>query len=187
VNDQQGFYLGVLGIFGGVFLGFLEHGEGYTRTFKRIRALFGILLIVSGIWLVNAAIRPESPAIDWMVYEAESIDSFQTTNRPVLIEFWADWCAACQEMERKTFRDQRVLDMSRELVMLRVNCTTPDNQCSALIKRFGVSGLPTVIFIGPNGQELKGLRAVGYLGPAEMLKKMEAAIPRSTGSEASPS
>ncbi|MBW2566081.1 MAG: thioredoxin family protein [Deltaproteobacteria bacterium] len=187
VNDQQGFYLGVLGIFGGVFLGFLGHGEGYTRTFKTIRAFFGILLIVSGIWLVNAAIRPESPAIDWMVYEAESIDSFQTTNRPVLIEFWADWCAACQEMERKTFRDQRVLDMSRELVMLRVNCTTPDNQCSALIKRFGVSGLPTVIFIGPNGQELKGLRAVGYLGPAEMLKKMEAAIPRSTGSEASPS
>lgn len=187
VDDQQGFYLGVLGIFGGVFLGFLEHGEGYTRTFKRIRALFGILLIVSGTWLVNAAIRPEAPAIDWMVYEAESIDSIQLNHRPVVMEFWADWCAACQEMERKTFRDQRVLDMSRGFVMVRVNCTTPDDKCSAMREKFKVSGLPTILFIGADGQERRGLRAVGYMGPAEMLERMEEAMAQSAGSEASPS
>jgi thiol:disulfide interchange protein DsbD len=181
VDDQQGFYLGVLGIFGGVFLGLLEHGEGYTRTFKTIRALFGILLIVSGIWLVNAAIRPEAPAIDWVDYKAQSIDSFQTTNRPVLIEFYADWCAACQELDRKTFRDQRVLDMSRGFVMVRVNCTTPDDKCSSLTSKFKVSGLPTMVFLGPTGEELHGLRVVGFLGPAELLKRMEDAVAQSKG------
>jgi thiol:disulfide interchange protein DsbD len=176
VNDQQGFYLGVLGIFGGLFLGFLERGESYSRTFKIIRALFGLLLIVFGTWLVNAVIQPEPPTIDWVDYRDQSVESLHMKDRPVLIEFYADWCAACKELERRTFRDQRVMDKSREFVMVRVNCTLPDAICSALTEKFKVSGLPTVVFISAKGQEVQGLRAVGFLGPAEMLKKMEGAI-----------
>lgn len=182
VNDQQGFYLGVLGIFGGLFLGFLDRGEGYSRTFKIIRALFGLLLIVSGTWLVNAAIQPEPPTIDWVDYRDQSVESLHMKDRPVLIEFYADWCAACKAMDRKTFSDQRVMDKSREFIMVRVNCTLPDAICSALTEKFKVSGLPTVVFISAKGQEVHGLRAVGFLGPAEMLRKMEGAMAQSTGS-----
>ena len=176
ISDQQGLYLGVLGIFGGLLLGFLERGEGYPRSFKIIRGIIGCLLIFSGALLVNAALQPEPPAIDWVYYRGQSIEQLQDKNRPLLIDFYADWCAACKELDRKTFRDKKVVETAMEFVMLRVDCTSPDNKCTALTQKFRVSGLPTVVFINNKGEEIHGLRAIGFLGPAEMLKKMEAAL-----------
>jgi thiol:disulfide interchange protein DsbD len=172
-HDQQGFYLGVLGIFGGLLLGFLERGEGYTRSFKIIRGILGVLLILSGAFLVNAALQPEGQAIDWVSYRDQSIEQLQKGNRPVLIDFYADWCAACKELDRKTFRDQRVVDKSRDFIMVRVDCTLPDERSTRLIKKYGVSGLPTVVFINAKGEDLDNLRAVGFLRPAEMVKRMK--------------
>ncbi len=176
INDQQGFYLGVLGIFGGLLLGFLERGEGYTRSFKIIRGIFGLLLILSGALLVNAAIQPEPRGIDWVYYRGQSIEQLQEKNRPILIDFYADWCAACKELDRRTFRNKKVVKKATGFVMVRVDCTSPDNKCTALTKKFKVSGLPTVVFVNSKGEEIDGLRAVGFLGPAEMLKKMEAVV-----------
>ncbi len=175
ISDQEGFYLGVLGIFGGLLLGFLEHGEGYTWRFKIIRGLLGLLFILSGILLVNAAIQPERPAIDWVYYSDQSIEQLQRENKPILIDFYADWCAACRELDRKTFRDKRVAEKSREFVMVRVDCTSPDNKCTALMERFKVSGLPTLVFISARGKELDSLTSVGFLAPDEMLRRMELA------------
>ncbi len=176
IHDQQSLYLGVLGIFGGLLLGFLERGEGYTRSFKIIRGVFGVLLILSGALLVNAALQPEAPAIDWVSFRDQSIEELQKKNRPVLMDFYAEWCAACKELDRKTFREQRVVDKSREFIMVRVDCTSPHDKCTALTEKFKVSGLPTVVFISRKGNELDSLRLVGFLGPAEMLKKMEEAL-----------
>ena len=176
IHDQQGLYLGVLGIFGGLLLGFLERGEGYNRSFKIIRAIFGVLLILSGTLLVNAAIRPEPPGINWVDYRGQSVEHLQKENRPALIDFYADWCAACKELDRKTFRDQKVIDKSREFIMLRVDCTLTDDKCTALTEKFKVSGLPTVVFISSKGEDIHSLRTVGFLGPAKMLKKMEKAL-----------
>ncbi len=172
-HDQQGFYLGILGIFGGLLLGLLERGEGYTRSFKIVRGILGVLLIFSGAFLVNTALQPEGQAIDWVSYTDQSIEKLQKGNRPVLIDFYADWCAACKELDRKTFREQRVVDKSRDFIMVRVDCTLPDERSTRLIKKYGVSGLPTVVFINAKGEDLDNLRAVGFLRPAEMVKRME--------------
>ena len=176
ISDQQGLYLGVLGIFGGLLLGFLERGEGYPRSFKIIRGIIGCLLIFSGALLVNAALQPEPPAIDWVYYRGQSIEQLQDKNRPLLIDFYADWCAACKELDRRTFRNKKVVKKATEFVMLRVDCTSHDNKCTALTEKFRVSGLPTVVFISSKGEEINSLRAVGFLGPAEMLRKMEEAL-----------
>ena len=175
IHDQQGFYLGILGIFGGLLFGFLEHGKGYTRGFKIIRGFLGILLILSGVLLVNAAIRPKPQEIDWIYYKGQSIEQIQKVNKPVLIDFYADWCAACKELDRKTFADQRVAEKSTKFIMVRVDCTSPDNNCTPLTKKFNVSGLPTIVFISAEGERLHNLRAVGFLGPDEMLRRMEKA------------
>ena len=176
IDDQQGFYLGVLAIFGGLLLGFLEHGEGYTRSFKTIRGIFGVLLILSGAFLVNATLQPEPPAMDWVYYRDQSIEQLQKKNRPILIDFYADWCAACKKLDRRTFSDPRVVEKSRAFTMLKVNCTSPDERSARLIKKYKVSGLPTVTFISAKGNELNSLRLVGFLGPDEMAKRMEEAL-----------
>ncbi|MCK4388950.1 MAG: thioredoxin family protein [Desulfobacterales bacterium] len=176
VSDQQGFYLGVLGIFGGLLLGFLEQGDGYPRSFKIIRGVFGVLLILSGGLLVNAAIQPEPTPIDWVNYRNESIEQLQKRNKPVILDFYADWCAGCRELDRKTFRDKRVVEKSGEFVMVKVDCTLSDNKCTALTEKFKVSALPTVVFTSSKGEEIRGLRAIGFLGPVEMLDNMEEAL-----------
>jgi len=127
---------------------------------------------------VNAALQPEPSAIDWVYYRGQSIERLQEKNRPLLIDFYADWCAACKELDRKTFRDKKVVEKATGFVMLRVDCTSPDNKCTALTEKFRVSGLPTVVFISSKGEEIHGLRAVGFLGPAEMLRKMEETLAR---------
>jgi len=175
IHDQLGFFLGVLGIFGGLLLGFLGQAEGYSLTFKIVRGMFGCLLILAGVFLVNRTMHASPAAIDWVHLENESMETLKKEGKPVLIDFYADWCAACKGLDRKTFADKRVAEKSKAFTMVRVDCTSPDKICTALTERFKVSGLPTLVFMGAEGEERRGLRVVGFLGPEEMLNKMAAA------------
>jgi thiol:disulfide interchange protein DsbD len=175
-SDQQGFYLGVLGIFGGLLLGFLEHGEGYSRAFKIIRAIFGCLLILAGVFLVDRALQRKSGAINWINYDNQSIKQLRSENKPVLIDFYADWCAACKELDHKTFSDKRIVEKSKGFTMVRVDATSPDSKRTHLIRKFKISGLPTVVFMSAKGEELNSLKITGFLKPAEMIRRMEDAL-----------
>jgi thiol:disulfide interchange protein DsbD len=174
-HSPLGFYLGVLGIFSGLFLGFLQRDEGCSRAFKIVRATFGCVLILVGVVLVNQAMEARPAVIDWVHLRNPSMETLKQDNRPILIDFDAKWCAACKALDRKTFADKRVAEKSKAFTMVRVDCTSPDKICTALTQRFRVSGLPTLVFMGADGKERHGLRVVGFLEPAEMLKKMEAA------------
>jgi thiol:disulfide interchange protein DsbD len=176
VANQEGFYLGILAIFGGLLLGFLEHGEGYSRAFRTFRAAFGVLLIVSGALLANAAIKPDAPGISWLYHTDRSIEDLQKENKPIFMYFYADWCATCRELERKTFRDKRIVEKSDQFNMLKVNCTTPEKKSKLLMKNFEVSGLPTMIILDFKGEELRGAKIVGFLEPTELTRIMEQAI-----------
>ena len=175
VSNQEGFYLGVLGIFGGLLLGFLDHEEGYTRMFKIIRACLGLILIVTGTFLVHGAIAPEGAGIDWVVIRKQSqlMERLQQDRRPALIDFTAEWCSVCKAIDRKTFTNETVVEKSKEFQMMKVDCTAPNEEIAALTEQFKVSGLPTLVFIARDGTELSDLRATGFLTPSEMLVKME--------------
>ncbi|MEA1933456.1 MAG: cytochrome c biogenesis protein CcdA [Thermodesulfobacteriota bacterium] len=173
-SDQLGFFIGVLAIFGGLLLGFLERGQ-YTRPFEIIRALLGCLLIVSGIFMVQRAIHIPVEEIEWIPYTNRSIEQSTERRLPILLEFTADWCAVCKELDRKTYNDERVVKVSREFSMTKVDCTSSDSTCARQAKRFKVSGLPTIIFFSPKGKELHDLRVVGFIGPDKLMKKMKKA------------
>ncbi len=176
LHDQQSFYLGILGIFGGLLLGFLEHAEGYNRVFKIVRAIAGCLLIAAGVFLVQRALHFEAPTIDWVRYENQTVEQLGRDGKPILMDFYADWCAACKELDTKTFSDATVADRSGQFVMVRVDCTSVTAGRTALMKRFKISGLPTVVFLTPAGRELPDLRQSGFLGPSEMAERMDKAL-----------
>jgi thiol:disulfide interchange protein DsbD len=176
MHDQIRFYFGVLGIFGGLLLGFLERGEGYSHAFKIVRGVFGCLLILAGVFLVDRTMHAMPAAIHWVHLQNPSMETLKQDGRPMLIDFYADWCTACKALDRKTFADKQVAEKSKGFTMVRVDCTSPDRICQSMTKRFEVSGLPTLVFVGADGQDCHGLRAIGFLGPAEMLKKMEEAL-----------
>ena len=82
--------------------------------------------------------------------------------RPVMLDFYADWCVSCKEMERFTFSDKRVRAQLDKLVLLQVDVTANSAADQALLKRFGLFGPPGIVFFGAGGAEIPGTRVIGY-------------------------
>lgn len=171
--DMLGFFLGLLAMFGGLLLGFLDHGQSYTRAFKLGRAVFGLVLLVGGAMLFQDALRENAAGIEWVQYQGQEIEQL-AAGKPVLVEFYADWCAPCKQMERTTFRDPEVVARSRRFLMLRVDCTAPDATVREIMQRFRVSGMPTLVFLESDGTERTDLREVGPLDATELLVRLQA-------------
>lgn len=89
--------------------------------------------------------------------------------KPVMLDFYADWCVACKEMEKYTFPDAGVQTALADAVLLKADVTKNDEDDQALLKRFGVFGPPTIAFFGRDGIERKNFRLVGF-APAERFR-----------------
>ena len=174
--DKLGFLLGLLAIFGGLLLGFLDHESGYTKTFKIVRGVFGIIMIVLGISWTNGAIHAKPSAIDWIHYEHQTIEELATGDKPIFMDFYADWCAPCKQLDRETFTDARVVELAKSFIMIKVDCTAPDESIRKLMQRFNVTGMPTLIFLSKSGQELTDLREIGFVGPDKFVQSMQKAL-----------
>lgn len=87
--------------------------------------------------------------------------------RAVVLDFYADWCVSCKEMEKYTFTDPAVQAALSEAVLLRADVTKNDAQDQALLRHFGIFGPPTIAFYGPDGQERAAYRVVGFMKAAE--------------------
>lgn len=83
--------------------------------------------------------------------------------RPTLLDFYADWCASCKEMERYTFADPRVRAALADVVTLRADVTANDAADQDLLKHFGVVGPPAILFFGSDGRERREYRVVGFV------------------------
>ena len=80
-----------------------------------------------------------------------------------MLDFFADWCVACREMDRFTFHDPKVIEQLKSLTLLQVDVTANTDEDRALMKRFGLFGPPGIIFFEKNGHEIPESRIVGIL------------------------
>ena len=97
--------------------------------------------------------------------------------KPVMLDFAADWCVSCKEMEHETYTDPAVQAALANVTLLQADVTANDDDDKALYKRFGIFGPPSIMLFGPDGQELKAYRVVGFLGPADFLQRLQSAWP----------
>ena len=89
------------------------------------------------------------------------------TGRPVMLDFYADWCTSCKEMERYTFSDKNVQAALANAVLLHADVTKNDATDQELLKHFGIFGPPTIAFYGSDGEERQRFRVVGYMKATE--------------------
>lgn len=87
-------------------------------------------------------------------------------NKAVMLDFYADWCVSCKEMEALTFADPTVQKTLSDIVLLQADVTPNDEQDRELYKRFGIIGPPSIMFFDKQGNEKKNFRVIGYM-PAE--------------------
>jgi len=89
------------------------------------------------------------------------------------LDFYADWCAPCKEMDRKTFKDKQVIEKAKQFIMIKIDCTTPNETVKKFMRQWNVTGMPTFVFIDKDGNEVKQLREIGFVPPEKFLKKMD--------------
>jgi thioredoxin:protein disulfide reductase len=93
----------------------------------------------------------------------QAVAQARSQGRVVMVDFTADWCTSCKEMERYTFSDPIVQRALGGAELLRANVTADDDEDQALLKHFGIIGPPTIAFYGPDGSERPQYRVVGYM------------------------
>ena len=123
--------------------------------------------------------QPASPLFRPIKTVADVDEALQATaGRPALLDFYADWCVSCKEMERDTFSDPDVLATLATMVVLRADVTANDAADRDILKRFGVVGPPTLLFFGPDGRERRDHRVVGFIDAAAFNKQLQAMLGR---------
>ena len=98
------------------------------------------------------------------------IAAASAAGRPVLVDFYADWCVSCKEMEKYTFSEPAVQGALAQFVLLKADVTANNEDDQALLKRFGIFGPPTTAFFGPGGGECANFRLVGFVPAEEFLQ-----------------
>ena len=97
--------------------------------------------------------------------------------RPTMLDFYADWCVSCKEMDRFTFSDARVQERLATMQVLQADVTANTDEDKALLKRFRLFGPPGTVFFDDKGREISGLRVIGFQSADRFMKTLGAVSP----------
>ena len=182
----------VLLIIPAIFLHALDplppHAKGWQRFWKGI----GIIMLLTGAALLIgtlagsrdplqplAGLRGTALAAEEKKLPFEPVRSLAeldarlaAVDRPVMLDFYADWCVSCKEMERYTFADPAVRAKMATFTLLKADVTANTPEDKALLARFGLYGPPGIIFFSPDGKEIPGQRVVGFQEAGLFLKQL---------------
>jgi len=177
----------------GIYLAWIDRVASSGRTFAFVRNLvgavfFGAALYAAVTGLETSAVSRGSlsnqvdsgQSIRWLPYSDEILKEAAREGKPVFIDFYADWCAPCKELDTHTFSTPEVIERSREFVMLKVDLTSAgDPKAESLRKKYGALGVPTLVFLRPDGKEIVNLRITGFEPKEVLLEKMNEALNQS--------
>ncbi len=123
----------------------------------------------------NCEAATAAPQFERVKSVAELDMRIKAAGKPVMLDFYADWCVSCKELENITFADAKVAARMKDFVLLQADVTANTADDAALLKRFGLFGPPGIVFFDRNGREIESRRIVGYLPPEQFLPSLDAA------------
>jgi thiol:disulfide interchange protein DsbD len=156
-------------LIGAAFL-FATRGEA-ARVW---RIVIATLLLIAGT--VFAIPRRDGSLVEWTAYSDEAVSKARSEGKPVVIDFYADWCLPCKELDAKTFSDETVAESLDGFVRLKADLTKPEDEATMkLTKQYGIVGVPTIVFLDAAGSERAAQRLTGFEPPAAFLERVERA------------
>jgi thioredoxin:protein disulfide reductase len=149
----------------GVWLGFGTRTGRAWRPFLVFRAVVGAAAVAALIYFAIPRARPKP--LTFEPFDSSLLASAGQTRKPVLIDFSADWCIPCREMEHSTFLNPSVVKEASRFVRLRADLTHQDKTNQDLMSKFQIQGVPTTVMIDSSGRVQ--VQKVGYIGSDEFL------------------
>lgn len=158
-----------------------KNGTGWVfRIFFLVAAMISVKPLQAWVWGENSIPSAvENKAVSHVEFkkvksEAELQQALSENNKSlVMLDLYADWCVACKEFEKETFSDPSVQKAFGDMLLLQVDMTKNSEENRALMTKYKVLGLPTILFFNRDGKEIEGSRVNGFMPPVEFLQWIE--------------
>lgn len=158
-----------------------KNGTGWVfRILFLVAAMISVKPLQTWVWGESQAPSAvENKAVSHVEFkkvksEAELQQALAENNKPlVMLDLYADWCVACKEFEKETFSDSSVQKAFGDILLLQVDMTKNSEENRALMTKYKVLGLPTILFFNQDGKEIEGSRVNGFMPPVEFLQWIE--------------
>ena len=158
-----------------------KNGTGWVfRILFLVAAMISVKPLQTWVWGESQAPSAvENKAVSHVEFkqvksEAELQQALAENNKPlVMLDLYADWCVACKEFEKETFSDPSVQKAFGDMLLLQVDITKNSEENRALMTKYKVLGLPTILFFNRDGKEIEGSRVNGFMPPVEFLQWIE--------------
>ncbi|NWG27023.1 MAG: protein-disulfide reductase DsbD [Ignavibacteriaceae bacterium] len=160
----QGYALPVFGIIAAIILLFVDKTANDAKGFRLFKIVFSVIVLAISIY---AIIPSEKLEPEWKKFSIENYEASLRNKERMVIDFYADWCIPCKELDALTFSDKRVLKEFERFTVYKVDMTKNNESNESLRKRFDVIGMPTVLIIDSKGNEIK--RLTGFVNADEFL------------------
>ncbi len=162
-----------------------------------LQRTLGVLLVATAAWIASPLLQDSSNeagriisngqrqhqigSASFVVIESNAqLDQFLTQAKEqkkfVILDFYADWCISCKEMELNTFANPEVNQELQKFVLLQADVTKNSSENQALLKRFGLFGPPGILIFDLNSEELKDQRVIGYMPPQRFIERLKKAL-----------
>ncbi|MDD5270143.1 MAG: thioredoxin family protein [Candidatus Omnitrophica bacterium] len=129
-----------------------------------------IFALAAALLYVSVAASSACAAITWAGNLDSALKEAKSKNKPIMADFYTDWCEWCKKLDRDTYADPEVANLSRKFICVKVN----GDKYPDLVSKYGVSGYPTIIFLDPAGDKADAI--VGYVNAEGMLSSMNSVL-----------
>ncbi len=191
---------GAVLVFAGIHLGAGTRLDAESGELPKFGKAAGMVAVAAGLYFVVAGlaisgVTPQIPGLSlasapgasatptsgiaWIPSEADARAQSLATGKPMLIDFYADWCVDCKALDAEVYTDARVIEASKRFVAVKINTTVDFNtpaattaQIDALKAHYDVRGLPRVVFVRPDGTIIPDLAVTGIMKPETFLQRM---------------